>query len=498
MSGNGISIGGLASGLDSQKIIAQLVQLEELPITALQNKKKVEQSKLTTLGTFQGYVKDLQSQAKALSTKADFLVFTVTPSQTGVAGFSATGSAAAGSHTLTVDKLAAIDRWAFDGVASPSTDLASVDGQTVSFSVGAHNYSVSLQQSASSLTDIAVAINTAAGADASASVVNAGTTSSPSYQLVLTSNKSGKDARITNVASTVAGLTIDGSGPDANGVAQSTNNITVGNNAVAVIDGLSVERETNDFNDVLSGVSIATESADPAKTIHFSIEADDKSIKAKVQSFVDAYNKVATFINDQNTYSKDAGPGGDLFGDSILQSVRQSVDGALFGIDPAIVSNDTQGFSTLGLIGIKKASDGTLSIDSTTFDAKLAANVNSVANLFVDTDGFDNGGAAPNTPGYYTDTTADSGIAASLDRSIERMFATYTGPGGQTFKGVFDNKTATIDASIKRFDDQISSKQFYLEQFQQGLIDKFAKLEQVIGGLNAQGAALTAAIANLK
>ena len=37
----------------------------------------------------------------------------------------------------------------------------------------------------------------------------------------------------------------------------------------------------------------------PATTIHFSIEADDTAIKKKLQDFVDAYNKVIGFANDQ-------------------------------------------------------------------------------------------------------------------------------------------------------------------------------------------------------
>ena len=494
MFGSGISFSGLASGLDTGSIIQQLVQLEGLPIKQLETKKKEHQEKLSSINGFKALVKDLQKQAKGLATHADFLVFTVTPSQEGVASFAATGSAASGAHTLTVERLAAVDRWAFDGVASATADLGAGD---VSFEVGGTLHMVTVAGDASSLEEIAAAINEQAGADVSASVVNAGTTAAPSWKLVLTSDESGSDHRITAITSSVGSLAIDGTAADAAGVAQSANHLVVGGNAVAIVDGLSVERESNDFNDVLPGVSITVESADPARQIHFSVEADEESIKKKLQGFVDSFNKVTGFVNEQNTYDKEAGPGGKLFGDTLLSSVRKSIHDALFNVDVATVTGDTLGYSTLNLIGIEIQSDGTLLVDNAVFDDKLAENLEALADLFVDSDGFDNGGALPNTAGYYTDTTADSGLAAKLDREIDRLFKSFSGPNGTALKGLFDSRNEAIHEQIKKIDKDIAAKQVQLEKFQESLQMRFAKLEEVMGGLNAQGAALQAALAGL-
>lgn len=491
---NGISISGLGSGLDSNSIIAQLLKLERIPIDQFEKQKKTEQNKLSALGTLKGLVKDLQSQAKDLGKRSEFLAFKVTASQEGVASFSASGSAQAGTHTLKVLQLATIDRWAFDGVTDKSTDLASGEGQGLSFDVDGTNYSITLQQDTSSLEDIASEINALASDDVTASIVNTGTDSSPSYKLVLTATESGEEFRVSNILSTVDGLTIDGTPANGAGEPQSTNNITVGNNAKAEIDGLLVERTTNEFNDVVTGVSIDAESADPLNTIQFSVQADTELVKANVKKFVDTYNKVMAFINTQSTYDKDKGPGGDLFGDSILRNVRQSVRSALFNVDIDTVTNDGLGYSTLSLVGIKTQSDGTLSIDNTVFDAKMAGNLDALADLFIDSDGFDNGGAAVNTPEFFQDTTTDSGVAATLARSIDQMFNTATGAEGIVLKGVFDNRADTFNANVKRFDKQIEARQFYLEQYEKNLVQRFAKLEEVIGGLNSQGAALQAAL----
>ncbi|MBK7878550.1 MAG: flagellar filament capping protein FliD [Planctomycetes bacterium] len=497
MSGNGISITGLGSGLDTTKIIQQLVALEKLPINALEDKKASVQSKISTLGTFKGLVKDLQTKAKLLSVKKDFLEYDVTPSEEGVATFSASGSATAGNHTLKVTSLASVDRWAFDGVASRTADLATAASQQISFDVDGTNYSLTVQQDQSSLDEIAAEINTLAGDDVTASVVNTSTSGSPSYKLVLTANESGEDNRISNIVSTVGGLTIDWVAPDGQGAAQSTDNITVGSNAVAEIDGLLVERETNEFGDVLAGISITATAADPNKTITFTVEADHTAIKKKVKEFVDSYNKVISFVNAQSTYTEDAGAGGVLFGDPILRDVKSSIDTALFGVDLGTVTADTQGYSTLSLVGIKKQSDGTLTVNDSDLEDKLTNDINALADLFVDTDGFDNGGALENTPGYYTDTTTDSGLAASLERTITRMFATTRVDDDLVLKGVFDNRSDTYARDLLRYNKQIDAKTEYLDKFEQSLVLRFAKLEELIGGLNAQGASLSAAMSGL-
>ena len=77
------------------------------------------------------------------------------------------------------------------------------------------------------------------------------------------------------------------------------------------------------------------------------------------------------------------------------------------------------------------------------------------------------------------------------------MFKTFTGPNGASLKGVFDARNEAINAQIKSIDKDIDSKQFYLEQFQQNLVAQFAKLEDVMSGLQSQGAALQAALAGL-
>ncbi len=281
-----ISFGGLASGLDTSAIINALLGVERLPLLHLEKQKETENDKLDLISTLKDHLKGLQTLADDLKTVGNFLDFSISASVENVAAFTATGEAQTGAHTLEVLSLAQADRWAFDGVADPSLDLAGADGEQIDFTVNGTSYSVALLQAGSSLNEIAGAINDLAGDDVTASVVNVGTASNPSYQLVLGADETGEDYRITGVSSTVAGLAIDGTVPDGSGNALSSNNITVGSNALAVIDGLQVERSGNEFNGVVAGVDLTVLSANVGTEITFSIEADKDSIKEKMQEFV--------------------------------------------------------------------------------------------------------------------------------------------------------------------------------------------------------------------
>lgn len=489
---------GIASGLDTGSIIRQLVALERIPIQRLQERKAGEKAKLDLVETLRKHVKALQDASGELRTMASFLSFEARAGVEGVAAFEVSGSASPGSHTLRVLSLAQVDRWAFDAVSDDLQQLAGGTGESIRFSVDGTDYEVEIDPAQSNIHQVASTINSQAGAAVAATVVNTGTASAPSYQLVLTSKGSGSDLRISDLESTVSGLSIDATGPDSEGQAQSSNHITVGQNAVAIVDGLRVERSTNKIDGVLAGVTIDLLSTHAGEELSFTVSADTAAIKGRVEKLVSAYNQVVSFINGQNQFNEESGPGGRLFGDSILGRVRREISAALFDLPASQTLSGDEGYSALHMVGIKVDNTGQLSIDHGVFDAKLASNLDALADLFVDRDGFDNGGAEPNTPGYHQDTTADAGIAERIHRAIARMFDTISSSEGPPLKGLFDSRVEALSAVMKRYDRQIDQRELHLERFEIGLVKRFAALEQLMGSLNAQGAALNSALLALQ
>jgi flagellar hook-associated protein 2 len=498
MSG-GITFGGLSSGLDTGAIIKALIKAERVPIDQLEARKKLEQDKITLIGTFQGLVSGLRDKANALGTFSGFFSYKVTNPNPELAGITATSLESAGAHTLVVEKLNATDRWAFDGVDDPDRDLGVLNGRQIQFDHKGQTYLFAgINQNQTSLNDLAAIINAGPNGGVTASVVQTGVAgSSTAYQLILTAPEGGADDRISNISETISGLTINASGPDANGNATSTNNITVGNYAKFTLDGLAYTRDSNTIADVLPGVSIDLLSVDPATTINFTIGADTEAIKGKLGEFVDAYNEVVKFINDQGKYDEETGPGGKLFGDNMLRRVTQTIQRTLFSQTTTQVGNDPEGFGTLRLLGIESNKDGTLKINDAVMDAKLAEDIDAFSDFFVDTDGFDNGGAAIGTPEYYVDLTADTGVGDDLARALDSLTKSFTTATGSIYKGLFDSRVDALNDKIKRYDKEIEAREYRLDRLEESLVARFAALDKLMGELNAQGAALQNGLAQI-
>ena len=141
-----------------------------------------------------------------------------------------------------------------------------------------------------------------------------------------------------------------------------------------------MRRSTNDFSDVIEGVTIDARATNVGEPVTITVEPDREAIKTKLDEFVTAYNAIVDFIDTQNTFTPSTDPDdnsgttGALFGDSLLSSVQRSLR-ALFNVDLDTITNDTEGYSTLSLVGIETDRDGRLSIDETTFDEKFTENL---------------------------------------------------------------------------------------------------------------------------
>ncbi|MEZ5977627.1 MAG: flagellar filament capping protein FliD [Planctomycetota bacterium] len=201
---------------------------------------------------------------------------------------------------------------------------------------------------------------------------------------------------------------------------------------------------------------------------------------------VKAYNDVVNFVNGQSDF-EDSGPSGALFGESSLRTVKNGLASTLFSSQ---LVDATSAFGSLGLVGIKLATDGTLSVDETKVKEKLALDAEAFRDFFVDLDGFDNGGAAEGTGEYYVDTSSDTGLFALLQKKLEALIDDKPLPSGAKAPGIIAQRKATLEANIKQFDKQIEQLEFRLEGFEQGLIAQYSALEQTMNQLNSQSSAL--------
>lgn len=473
MTGN-ISFSGIASGLDTQAIIAALVQAEEVPINLLQQQKADNQAKIDGFNAFSGLVTNLQQKADELASASGFLSNTVVPSEENFASFEALGGAAEGAYTLEINSLAQADRWSFEGVADQSADLGGVE---ISFtygpeSGGGQTINFEAFPGSSSLTEVAEQLNEQYGEQVQATVINTGDDSSPNYVLVLEGKQTGDDYQINNLSV----------GPNASFDVDTQ--LTQAQNAEIVLNGLAIEKSSNEFGDVVSGLTFSVEkTTEVGEPITFNVGLDDEQIMTTLQEFVDTYNEVMDFIAGQSEFSEEDGAGGVLFGESALRTIRSNLSSTLFS---SSLVDSSSAFGSLGLVGIDLDIDGRMTLDQTEAKEKLATDAEAFADFFVDNDGFDNGGAELGDPGFYNDTTSDTGLFTLISKGLESLLDDQVSTTGDTINGLIESRKQTLGDQNDDIDDRIEQLQFRLEGFESGLVAQFTALEEALAGLQSQ------------
>lgn len=165
---NGISFSGLSSGLDTDSIITQLVNIEKAPIQRMTAQQTALKNKAEIYSQFASKITGIASSANQLTTVGTFSAISASSSDTAVASISVDpGATLAGSYSLTVSKLAQAQKLS----SSPQTSASAGLGYAGSFNVNGKAVNV---VATDSLVGIAQKVN-ALGAGVTASVIDGGT-----------------------------------------------------------------------------------------------------------------------------------------------------------------------------------------------------------------------------------------------------------------------------------------------------------------------------------
>ena len=193
-----------------------------------------------------------------------------------------------------------------------------------------------------------------------------------------------------------------------------------------------VTSDTNTFADLIGGLSITvSKETDPGESVTINADLDKDAIKGQITAFIDSYNEIMEFIDDQNTYNQDADEVGALFGDSTVWSLKSRLQSAMGG---TIAGLDGQ-FNQLYSIGIRTTGSGVLAItDQSKLDDALENNLDEVIDLFT---------SAGNSSNQYIDfisATSETTVGMSFDIDITQV-ATH---GRFEGSGVTDLATSNI------------------------------------------------------
>lgn len=390
-----LSSPGIGSNIDVNGIVQKLMSVEQQPLTLLDQQETSYKSKVSALGTIKSSLSSFQTAVQGLSSSSAFQKSTVTAADPSIATGSGGTSAATGSYSLEVTKLAQAQKLAAAGQADTTTafstgtitfDFGTISGGTfdpasgkytgASFtSNGSGTKTVTIDSSNNTLTGIRDAINNA-NIGVTASIVNDG--SNAPYRLVLTDNSTGK-ANSMKISVSDPGTLQDLLQHDpSNDTGQALTETISAQNANLTIDGIAITTASNTVTDAIPGVTLNLLKTNTGSPTVLNVAHDASSITTAINQFVSAYNQLRNNITKLTAYDATNKQASALTGDATVRSIQFQMDSLL----AAPITTTTNAFTQLSDIGVSKQKDGTLSVDSTKLQNAITNNFSSIAGLF--------------------------------------------------------------------------------------------------------------------
>jgi len=438
-----ITAGGIATGLDVNSIISQLMALERKPLDALEAKQKAVEAQISAFGTLKSALSTFSSAMAALTDVGKFQPYAGSSSSETVVGVSLGAGAGPGTFALNVTQLASNHKLA----SGPYAAGVEVGTGTLDFTVGTETFSVTIDPTNGTLAGIRDAINAASGnSKVSASIING----ADGARLILTSRESGAAGAIqVTVTGDGDGNDADASGLSAlafvNGGTQNLSQITAAQDAALTIDGFAVTSASNDVTTAVDGVTFNLKALG-ASTV--TINRDDTAITTAAQDFAKAYNDLRDAIAKLRS--------GNLASDSSLRSIENSLSAVLQ--TSASVGGS---FSYLTEIGISRDRYGKMQVDTGRLTTALGTDPAEVIALFTH--------ATEGIPTRMRD------VAESLTRS----------------DGLIAGREEGLNSRVRSLEDQQLRYERRLELVEQRLRAQFTALDNLVSQMQSTGTFLT-------
>ncbi|MDD7960740.1 flagellar filament capping protein FliD [Microbacterium thalli] len=451
-----ISIGGLASELDTQKIIDALMNVERIPRTLLSAKSDDRKTVIAQLQSLNTSLQALATTAKDAAGPTALLQRTATSSDEAVR-IRATDGAPVLQTDVVVDRVAT----AHSIVTGSFTTAA---GDPLVFTVvRPGGEPVEVRPASGKAADIAQAL-TAAGAGVTASAVSAGVDAEgrPQWRLQVTATETGAAAAFQvfrgDAAAVAAGTATD--------VATEPGGATVTTGADAQVRlwaGTAAEQTvtsaSNTFTQLFAGVEVTVSRATTTPAT-LSVAADTTKSTAAAKAFVGAVGTLLAGIARGSTATAASAPGeqtrlGVFTGDSTVRSLSQAMTAAvqlpIDGVSPA-----TAGISVDRL--------GVVTLDEKAFTAALAADPVAVQEMF-------------------------AGVAERVQDVAERYSDKYD--------GLLTSRITGQESEVRMLGEQLTRWDLRLEQRRATLERTYASMETMLSRLQSQSSYLESQLSGL-
>lgn len=298
----------------------------------------------------------------------------------------------------------------------------------------------------------------------------------------ITSNDSGKDGRVS-----IFNISGNAFGADS-AFKIDTGFYENGQNSIAVINGVTVERETNYYNIDGTDYDLTDVTDTSNQYINFTIEKDYSAAKESIKNFITDLNKLITKLNNYlnaKDYSYDYKPlteaqqdemtedqiakwnekakSGILKNNTILQQLLSGLKQAFFTAAGGTGSSATSiGISTGNLYGADK---GLLVIDENALAAALEKNPEKVISIF--------------TGGKASSAAEDQGIIYKIINAVS------------SFKTGANDSISNTDDKIDKVDENIDKLEDKLDALADKYYKQFSIMESSLAQLNSQASYLS-------
>jgi flagellar hook-associated protein 2 len=464
-----LNISGLASGLDTNSIVTQLMAIEKIPQDRIVQKQTLETTRQTDLKAIQSQLTLLSSALTTLTSPSTWTTSQAVTSSDPT-HVSATGvGVPIGGFQVSVSQLAR------SAQLTQSTALQTAAGNDqLTVQVGpdpTKAFTVNVT-AGDSLDKIARAINLAGTAQVYASVVNS--------KLVVSS-------QVPGAANTIA-LTSSGGGTLAADLGF-TQTVAPRDAIYAVDGGANQTSASNVITNIASGLTVTLlgVTASPASIAVSPAASNTDAVKSAISNYISTYNDTVDMISAKVKEPKVVNPQtdadrakGDLRGDpslvSLLSRLRSSAADLVTGRPANMNSVALAGVSTGAAVssGTLNASSiqGDLTLDATKLTNALASNFDDVKALFT------------NVTGSYD--------SEGLVQRQNRVLNTFIGTGG-----VLSSAIASQTTRINQLATQKASWDTRLAQREATLRQQYTAMETALSSAQSQGTWLTGQINSL-
>ncbi|MBU5440987.1 flagellar filament capping protein FliD [Paenibacillus sp. MSJ-34] len=463
------SLGGLASGLDTNTIIEQLMKLERIPYKNLETRKETITDKQAVFRNLNTKLAALRDTASNLILNADFKGTTATSSNDKVAQVTAGDAGSTGTFLLNVKKLATSHVVYSDGVTDLNSTVSSTD-KKISIQYMGQTFEIEAVGSTKGeiMNNIKNQIN------GKAKGINASVVDTPEgKKLILTATGTGKANEIvfgdlpTSPAKGDTKVYIKDNGLLAELGVTKPGNSKAPDEAIFEVNGIEFTQSSNEVKNIIQGVTLTL--VDTGNST-INIKPDVNKIADKVETLVKAYNEV---IDITRGFLK---KGTKLQSDTTLRDLDSRLSSWMNGV--VNIQGERIPLASIGLEIDKGITDPTLMTGKITFDKdkfkqSFLEEPEKVIKMF-----------------NNDESGNEDGIAHILKNELQQWTRSTTGILASKLKG-YDSEVSFISDQMDRMNERLQMKEDQLRKQFIAMEVALSKLQSEQNWMNGQLAALT-------